>query len=190
MKSSPGKLGALLPEYVATRRWYRSKARTIDKIDVEDAFRLPNTRAELLILKIAYADGNHDLYILPVSLAPEGAEQPDEIVATLISESGEQGVLYSALGDDVFRGALLHAISCEASISGQQWCPECFANCRVFRGVRVFSTLKDRQLRFASRTKQHIYHLPRPLHSEALPQAGSGHQSRCRNREISDAARI
>lgn len=113
-----GKLGALLPEYVATRRWHRSKARTIDKIDVEDTLRVPNTRAHLLILKITYADDNHDLYILPVSVAPAEAQEPDEIVATLVSEAGERGVLYSALGDGAFRGALLHAIFCEASISG------------------------------------------------------------------------
>lgn len=113
-----GKLGAALPEYVATRRWYRSKARTIDKIDVEDALQVPDTRAQLLILKIEYADGDHDLYILPVSIASDEAQGPDEIIATLVSETGTGGVLYSALGDAAFRRALLHAICCEASISG------------------------------------------------------------------------
>lgn len=112
-----GKLGGLLPGHVAAQRWYRSKARTIGKIDVEDTLRVPNTRAQLLILKITYSDEGSDLYILPVSVAPK-EEGQHEIVATLISETGERGVLYSALGDDVFRGALLQAISCEASITG------------------------------------------------------------------------
>ncbi len=112
------KLSELLPEHVASRRWYRSKARTIDRIEVEDALELPETRAHLLILKITYADGEHDLYILPVSIAPEAARAPDEVVAALISETGDRGFLYSALGDVVFRDALLHAIVCEASIKG------------------------------------------------------------------------
>ncbi len=111
------KLGELLPDHVASRRWYRSKARTIDKIEVEEALELPKSRAHLLILKITYTDGDHDLYLLPVSLAPE-SEGLDEIVATLISESGERGILYSALGDEEFRSALLHLIICETSING------------------------------------------------------------------------
>ena len=80
--------------------------------------RVPNTRAQLLILKITYEDKDHDLYILPVSVAPTEAQGLDEIVATLISEAAERGVLYGALGDNAFRGALLQAVLSEASISG------------------------------------------------------------------------
>jgi len=113
-----GKLGELLPEHVATRRWFRSKTKTIGKIEVEDVLELTETRAHFLILKITYANGDDDRYILPVSVAPAELSGLDESIAELISETGERGILYSALGDLAFRAALLHAIVCEASIKG------------------------------------------------------------------------
>ncbi len=113
------KLGEALPEYVATRRWFRAKTRTIDKIDVEDALPLPGTQAHLLILNVQYAAGESDKYILPVAIGPESAARAEESLARVRAESGEEGTLYSALEDDSFRDVLLNLIVCETRIEGQ-----------------------------------------------------------------------
>lgn len=107
----------LLPAHVATRRWFRAKTRTIQKIDVEDVLQLPETHAHFLILRIHYADGDRDRYILPVSVGPTAGEG-EEVVARLISDDSTEGVLYSALGDEAFRTALLKAILCEHHFDG------------------------------------------------------------------------
>ncbi|MDQ2842612.1 MAG: putative maltokinase [Acidobacteriota bacterium] len=112
------KLGALLPEHVANRRWYRAKTRTISRIAVEDVLSVPRTNAHLLILKISYTDADADRYLLPVSITAQSGQAFEEVVAKVSSRAGEHGVLYSALGDEPFRGALLNAIVCEETLTG------------------------------------------------------------------------
>lgn len=108
----------VLPGHVASRRWFRAKTRTIQKIDVEDVLPLPGTHAHFLILKIYYVDGDHDRYILPVSVESSNSGEREEVVARLLSADSTEGVLYSALGDEVFRKALLGAIVCEQRFEG------------------------------------------------------------------------
>src|SRR5947209_3436462 len=62
-------LEALLPEFVRSRRWFRSKARTISRIAIEDQIFFPNVDSSLLVLRVAYQDGEEDHYLLPLSLA-------------------------------------------------------------------------------------------------------------------------
>ena len=113
------RLREVLPAHVATRRWYRSKAKTISEIDVEDVLVLEGTQSYLLILKISYADGASDYYNLPVSIARGHSETRDESIIHLTLPSGEKGVLYGALGDEQFRDALLQTIVCDQTIRGQ-----------------------------------------------------------------------
>ncbi len=118
-KNVVGRLSEILPEHVASRRWYRSKTRSISKIEIEDVLALQGTEAHLLILRISYTDGASDHYVLPVSVARGDLEDVEETVVRLTSRSGEQGVLYSALGDEQFRQALLNALVCESNIEGR-----------------------------------------------------------------------
>ena len=53
----------LLPEFVRSRRWFRAKARTILKIDIEDALPFTEADSSLLVLRIAYQDGEEGLWI-------------------------------------------------------------------------------------------------------------------------------
>ena len=113
------RLREVLPAHVATRRWYRSKAKTISKIDIEDVLALEGTQAHLLILQIFYADGSSDYYNLPVSVGHAHSEQREESILHLSLPSGESRVLYGALGDERFRDALLQTIICEETVSGE-----------------------------------------------------------------------
>ncbi len=113
------RLSEILPEHVASRRWYRSKTRSISKIDVEDVLALEGIQAYLLILRISHADGAGDRYVLPVSVGQADLEELEETVLRLTCPSGERRTLYSALGDERFRRALLNAVVCESKIEGR-----------------------------------------------------------------------
>src|SRR3954471_22641946 len=58
-----------LPEFVRSRRWFRAKARTISKVDIDDAIPFAEVDSALLVVRIAYQEGEGDLYLLPLSLA-------------------------------------------------------------------------------------------------------------------------
>ncbi len=116
-ETAAAKLGQLLTSYVAARRWYRAKTKTIDKIDVEDLVPLPGTRCWFLIIQIVHAGGGSERYILPLSVSVNGEQE--EAIASLVSQDGERGVLYSALGNPLFRSQLLNTILCEDSLRGR-----------------------------------------------------------------------
>ncbi len=113
------RLGSVLPAHVATRRWYRAKARTVRELAIEDVVQLGPQQDYLLVLKIGYEEGEPDLYILPVSATPGGEPAREEAVVNLVAANGEEGVLSSALSDAGFRDRLIHAIACEESYEGQ-----------------------------------------------------------------------
>jgi len=119
-----GGLAELLPQYVRARRWFRAKARTIAKIDIEDVVSFPNTDSSLLVLRLVYQDGDDDHYLLPLSVAE--ASESEAVSASnfeplaVLDFSGERRVLYSALANAKFRRALLHAISGDATFRGQK----------------------------------------------------------------------
>ncbi len=113
------RLIGVLPAHVASRRWYRAKARTIRELAIEDVVALHAPQTFLLVLKIGYAEGEHELYILPVSIAPGGDPAREEVVVRLVAADGEEGVLFSALNDAFFRDRLIHAVACGASFEGR-----------------------------------------------------------------------
>lgn len=117
-------LANLLPEFLRSRRWFRAKARTISKIQIEDLVPFPEADSSLLILRVVYQDGDEDHYLLPLSLAE--ASESNQVSAPnfeplAIVESSEGGrVLYSALADPKFRNALIRAIAGNASFRGRK----------------------------------------------------------------------
>ena len=112
-----------LPEFVRSRRWFRAKARTISKVDIEYLVPFSNVDSGLLVLRLAYQDGEEDRYLLPLSMAAsseaDGVTAPGFEPLAVLESSGERRVLYSALSNPKFRRALLDAIAEEASISGR-----------------------------------------------------------------------
>lgn len=108
-------LAKLLPEFLRSRRWFRSKARTIARVEIDDVVPFSSVESWLLILRIVYQDGESDLYLLPLSLARASQRDPVsspefEPLATLQAE-GQQATLYSALANQEFRNAILNAIA-------------------------------------------------------------------------------
>lgn len=118
-----GELGALLPDYLAARRWFRSKTRTIREVAIEDV--LQAETAWILVLQIAYADGASDCYLVPAAitreaLGPLGASAPPEILAHIEGPRGESAVLHGALSQPVFRDELFQTLSRNGLFHGSQ----------------------------------------------------------------------
>jgi maltose alpha-D-glucosyltransferase/alpha-amylase len=110
-------LEPILPAFITARRWFRSKARAIRCIAIDDAILASAADSCILFLRVEYADGAYDNYLLPVWSSPHA--ESDELVAEAARPDGERRVICSALSTPRFRNALLHAIRCEEKFEGK-----------------------------------------------------------------------
>jgi maltose alpha-D-glucosyltransferase / alpha-amylase len=120
-------LAHALIRYAAQRRWFRSKARERKDVAIVDIIRLDpavahgELRFAVALLKVEYAHGAPETYVIPLAFAEdsephESMRVPSQVIAhvtlTDVSERGTvTGVLYDALSSDVFASALLHSMS-------------------------------------------------------------------------------
>ncbi len=120
-------LASLLPEFIARRRWFRAKTRTIQNAEIEDVFRVVDARSFLLVIRVEYSEGKSDEYVLAVALgvvrfgdgaAGEGPPEGADVIATYRGGDGSEGDVYDALSDRGFRNALLEAIACNHKFYG------------------------------------------------------------------------
>jgi maltose alpha-D-glucosyltransferase/alpha-amylase len=115
----------LLPRFLQTRRWFRSKARTLRAARVQDIVPIPDSNSYVVLIVIDYSEGDPESYILPVSVArgeevlQVETEHADTIVARLRANDGSEGVLYGALWNKAFRDALLGSIARRRRLRGQ-----------------------------------------------------------------------
>lgn len=58
--------------WLAERRWFRTKARRLAGVSLQDAARLGESRAWLLILRAEHADGREDRYLVPAVAGEDG----------------------------------------------------------------------------------------------------------------------
>ena len=115
-ESSQALLEQVLPAYLAQRRWFGGKSRTIRSAQMASMTPLPETEAALAGVNILYDNGSSDLYQLPLAIASHGeAEKLREasasaVIATLNREDGPV-TLYDATASPEFRSALLKLIT-------------------------------------------------------------------------------
>jgi maltose alpha-D-glucosyltransferase/alpha-amylase len=105
-----------LPEFLAARRWFRSKARTIVHTQIHDvitAYGFP-----ILLVSVEYSEGEPDTYLLPITSSARGGEF-EETIAKLETEDGTAVTVYGALSEQGFRDVLFQALACGASFPGE-----------------------------------------------------------------------
>jgi len=115
-----------LPEYMRARRWFGGKARQIATIRVDTAIPLRYGRATayLTMVRVSYAEGGAEMYVLPLSFAGTARaagllrDLPHAVVARVESQASDAGALFDALFDPAFCAALLELIATEARIPG------------------------------------------------------------------------
>jgi maltose alpha-D-glucosyltransferase / alpha-amylase len=112
-------LADLLPGYLTTRRWFRTKTKTISRTELEDVVEFANASFKILIVGVHYDDGESDRYILALTIEHGDIEAGEELFARMVTPAGERATLYSALGNTEFRDDLLDSIICERQVNGR-----------------------------------------------------------------------
>jgi maltose alpha-D-glucosyltransferase / alpha-amylase len=103
-------LGGALEAYVRSRRWFGGKARTITSLRISDAVALPGDAGQLAFVKIEYADGEPETYLLPLAIIQARREQETSRIPTLIARLSNGFLLYEPVADAAFASALLETI--------------------------------------------------------------------------------
>ncbi|HLE81532.1 MAG TPA: putative maltokinase, partial [Dehalococcoidia bacterium] len=143
---SKAALEAILPGYLRTRHWFAGKARTIQAVQVQEAFPIPERSGALstylTLLRADYTEGESEVYLLPLAYASgEQAERvlreaPQAAIARItMRDQSETGVLYDGLWEQDFCTGLLEAIARRRRFKGpngevQAW------PARAFRRLR------------------------------------------------------
>ena len=117
-------LPQVLPEFLAHRRWFGGKARTISLVEVLDVipFQGPGLQAYFVLIQVSYDAGLADTYDVPLIRLPGGAPSTGLDAFSVLrirpeSLAGET-VLVDALSDTQFLNFLLDAILRTATLRG------------------------------------------------------------------------
>ena len=107
-------LEQVLPGYLLPRRWFGSKARTMEAVRMAEAIPM-DLGVYLTLLEVHFTEGQPETYVLPLAFATgEQAsalveKRPNAVIASLHTADGE-GVLYDAVWNPDFDMLLLEAI--------------------------------------------------------------------------------
>ena len=95
----------ILPEYVDRARWFGGKGRGRKGLAVIAAPALGNAR--LLLVRIEYADGAMETYLVPLQIAAADTGRIAEEYPQAVAARGtDGGILFDAIHDEAFRCAL------------------------------------------------------------------------------------
>jgi maltose alpha-D-glucosyltransferase/alpha-amylase len=130
--SEPGvrTLQVVLPSFIAGRRWFVSKTRSITRITVRDAIVLPTQSdgvrpsSAVLIIEVELDYGAAEQYLVPVAFAT-GSEaeeidrwRPETVICDVNTPQGA-GVLFDAIHEPAFSTEVLDMISRRRSHAGE-----------------------------------------------------------------------
>lgn len=108
-------LARMLAGFLPQRRWFLSKARDVTSAEVEHAVSLTGSNSYVLLIRVEFAEGDPETYVLPLSLltgerAQAVLNESPELVLARLRSKGETGVLYAAVHDKAFSDIALQAI--------------------------------------------------------------------------------
>ena len=121
-------LNAALQEWLPTRRWFRSKTRKIESVNIREQIEVPMGQQEafLVLFQIRYTEGDSELYVLPLACA--FGQKADDIIHdwpqlvlahVSVERSRRKGVLYDAIINKEFCRALLALTAYRHTVAGQ-----------------------------------------------------------------------
>ena len=116
-------LAAAIPSFLADRRWFGGKARTLRSVEVSDTVPLMHFPFEafLAVVRVTYVGGTGENYSLPLILESPGAPLPAGAPFLTARIPGEPRglVLYDAMLNESFLDFLFDAIVQGKSFSGE-----------------------------------------------------------------------
>ncbi|WP_245940072.1 maltose alpha-D-glucosyltransferase [Stenomitos frigidus] len=119
-RSFTAALESLLPEYLASHRWFGGRTRTVQSARIADAIAIPykDSHAQMIALHVDYIQGNPQTYLLFLACATGDqalqllTENPQAVFARLRSQSSDAvAVLFDAIVDKQFLTALLDSMA-------------------------------------------------------------------------------
>ena len=120
--SGKSPLDRLLPKYLLGRRWFRSKARSLKSTKILDAVPLGprGGMALLLFVEVVFAEGDPEVYVLPVNYIP-GLDQHEAMIASVTGKRSAEktGVLVDASADPRVAAALLDLVVRKKTLRGK-----------------------------------------------------------------------
>jgi maltose alpha-D-glucosyltransferase/alpha-amylase len=152
---SRGRLEAILPSFLQTRRWFGGKARRLKRVTIDEVVPMPyeDTVAYLLAVRCEYSDGDPEVYSLPLTFASGAAAeemQKNQAAGVLCRLGGLPGggVLHDALTDPEFAESLLEAMAQRARYRGGRATviahpTPIFARLRGPEGTRLDASLRS-----------------------------------------------
>lgn len=115
-------LEKVLPGYMHPRRWFGSKARTIQTAEIVEAVAIAQI-AILALVRVTYTEGAPETYLLPLTFAGGARaeelrrERPQAVVA-LVQMPTVAGILYDAVWKNRFGEVLLEIIAQQQTLPG------------------------------------------------------------------------
>ena len=107
--------GSILPAYLPQCRWFRSKARTIQRVELRHLQAVSETEnaPRLLFLDVSFTEGMPETYVLPLQILPAEAVESRRSAAPTspIAALPGVGALCDASADEGFQRALLALIA-------------------------------------------------------------------------------
>ncbi|MGH9420190.1 MAG: alpha-glucosidase C-terminal domain-containing protein, partial [Thermoanaerobaculia bacterium] len=141
-------LSRALETYVRSRRWFGGKARTITSLRVNETISIPSDAGHLAFVKIDYADGEPETYVLPMAItqARRARDQETSNIPTLIARLDDGHLLYEPAADPKFAAAVLEIIARRRTIKGDEG-SVMGASTPAFRELRGTSALAPQILK-------------------------------------------
>jgi maltose alpha-D-glucosyltransferase / alpha-amylase len=101
----------ILPRYLPACRWFGGKARELRGLRIEELIPISASAdaGRLACIRVAYAEGAAETYLLPLRLVASG-EMPPEEESAVIARFTDGAILFDAIHDAVFRSELLRLI--------------------------------------------------------------------------------
>ena len=114
--------------YLPPRRWFGGKAKALKGVHLEEIIPLScgEHRAMLTFLRIDYVQSESDTYAMPLGFASGDEakalqqDRPTLVIATVkVRQSGEEGVVFDALGSKAFCQAVLDLLMRRRNLKGK-----------------------------------------------------------------------
>jgi maltose alpha-D-glucosyltransferase/alpha-amylase len=115
-------LEAVLPEYLATRRWFAGQGRGLQSVEIQEVVPLPPTGEPpgyLALVQATYRDAEPETYVLPLTWADAervSAAVESRAVVARLTVDGREGLLVDGIWDARVAAALLRLVSHGGSV--------------------------------------------------------------------------
>jgi maltose alpha-D-glucosyltransferase/alpha-amylase len=115
---------AILPAFLATRRWFRARNRRIRSVTITDVLHVSHDKHVILLLRTEFTSGDPESYVIPVSFIEANEaqktreEEAHSILAEVRADDGSRALLYSGTRNNEFLSALLEAFARRKRLQG------------------------------------------------------------------------